>query len=51
MKELKMLDPALDPQGVVSGRNLVRKLIELGEEEFAKLLDVFSRYCGSSERA
>ena len=45
LKELQFLDQDLDPQQVVSGRNLVKKLSELTDEELDSLLDVFSRYC------
>lgn len=45
LKELQFLDQDLDPQQVVSGRNLAKKLSELTDEELDSLLDVFSRYC------
>jgi len=45
LKELKLIDQDLDPQQVVSGRNLAKKLFELSEDELDKLLDVFSKYC------
>lgn len=45
LKELQFLDQDFDPQQVVSGRNLAKKLFELTDEELDKLLDVFSLYC------
>jgi len=45
LKKLQVLDQELDPQEVVSGRNLTKKLSELSDEELVKLLDIFSKYC------
>lgn len=45
LKELQLIDQGLDPQQVVSGRNLAKKLFELSDEELDNLLDVFSKYC------
>jgi len=45
LKELQLIDHGLDPQQVVSGRNLAKKLFELSDDELDKLLDVFSKYC------
>jgi len=45
LKELQLIDQDLDPQQVVSGRNLAKKLFELSDEELDNLLDVFSKYC------
>lgn len=45
LKKLQLLDQDLDPQEVVSGRNLTKKLFELSEDEIGKLLDVLSKYC------
>lgn len=42
LKDLRMLDRELDPRGVVSGRNLARKLTEMEEEELRKLLEVLA---------
>jgi hypothetical protein len=46
LKALEMLDPDIDPGEVVSGRTSTRKLSGLDDNEFARLLDVLSRYCG-----
>jgi hypothetical protein len=46
LKALGMLDPDIVPGEVVSGRASTRKLSELDDNEFARLLDVLSRYCG-----
>ncbi len=45
LKKLRLLDMDLDPQEVVSGRNLTKKLSELSDEGLEKLLDIFSKYC------
>ena len=50
LRALKMLDPSFDARGVVAGRNLGRKLTDLGNDEFKTFLDVFSRFCGKSEK-
>ena len=39
LKELQLIDQDLEVQQVVSGRNLTRKLFELSEDEFEKLLE------------
>jgi hypothetical protein len=44
-KKLQLLDQDLDPTKVVSERNLTKKLVELSEDEFEKLLGIFSKYC------
>lgn len=46
LKALQMLDEAVDPEEVVSGRNLTRRLTELDGSEFEKLLGVLGTYCG-----
>lgn len=46
LKALGMLDPDIDPGEVVGGRNSLRKLSELDDNELAKLLDVLGQYCG-----
>jgi hypothetical protein len=45
LKELQFLDRDLDPQQVVSGRNLTKKLFEMTDEQLDNLLDVFAVYC------
>ncbi|MFQ5903911.1 MAG: hypothetical protein ACE5JO_09490 [Candidatus Binatia bacterium] len=45
LKTVGMYDRDFNPQDVVSGRNLVRKLTDLGEDEFGTLLDIFSGFC------
>jgi hypothetical protein len=45
LKALGLLDPDLDPREVKSGKNLIRKLTDMREEEFRKMLDLFSHYC------
>jgi hypothetical protein len=44
LKELHFFDQGFDPQQVVSGRNLTKKLFEMTDEEIDKLLGVFSKY-------
>jgi len=46
LKVLQMLDQAIDPEEVISGRNLARRLSELDESEFEGLLGVLGLYCG-----
>lgn len=46
LKKLRLLDENLNPQKVISGRNLTRNLFELNEEEIEKLLSILSNYCG-----
>jgi hypothetical protein len=46
LKDMRLLEQALDPQDVVSGRNLAVKIAELDDEKLAKLLDLFRKYCG-----
>lgn len=46
LKALQMLDQTIDPEEVVSGRNLARRLTELDGSEFEKLLSVVGMYCG-----
>ncbi len=41
-----MLDQEIDPQQVVSGRNLSRKLSEINDDELVRLLDVLGKFCG-----
>lgn len=48
LQALDLVDPGLDPQTVVSGRNLPKKLFDLSSEEFTALLAIFSRFCGTS---
>ncbi len=48
LQTLDLVDPGLDPQTVVSGRNLPKKLFDLSSEEFTALLAIFSRFCGTS---
>jgi hypothetical protein len=50
LKELGLLDQTLAPDEVVSGRNLSVRLAELGNDDFRRLLDLFSRYCAPSEQ-
>ena len=45
LRELRLLDEDLDPQTVVSGRNLARNLLELSEDELEKLITIFRNYC------
>jgi hypothetical protein len=45
LKELQFLDRDLDPQQVVSGRNLTKKLFEMTDDELDNLLDAFTMYC------
>jgi len=47
LKELGLLDQTLTAHEVVSGRNLTRGLTELGDNDLARLLDLFRRYCSS----
>lgn len=51
LRTLGMYPGDLDPRDVVSGRNLARKLTELREGELSTLLEVFSHFCGTPERA
>jgi hypothetical protein len=48
LKTLRMYEQSFNPQEVVSGKNLARKLADLGEEELRALLEIFSHYCGMS---
>lgn len=50
LRTLGMYPGDLNPQDVVAGRNLARKLTELKEGELSTLLEVFSRFCGTPER-
>lgn len=45
LKELHVLDQGLNPQEVLSGRNLMKKTFELSEEDLEKLLNIFGKYC------
>ncbi|MEE8077109.1 MAG: hypothetical protein V3T60_15990 [Candidatus Binatia bacterium] len=45
LKGLALLDSDLDPREVNSGRNLARKLTDLTEAEFQKLVEIFSHFC------
>ena len=45
LKGLGLLDSALDLSAVASGKNLKTKLHQLAEEEYGKLLAIFSDYC------
>jgi hypothetical protein len=45
LKELGLLDQVIDPQEVVSGRNLTMRLTELDDDKLTKLLDLFRRHC------
>lgn len=49
LKSLGMLDPDLDLQDVASGRNMTRKLTDLGDEELRAFLDLLSRFCQTSD--
>ena len=51
LKTLGMYQHDLDPWGVTSDRNLIRKLTDLSEDEFRTLLDIFSRFCAKAEGA
>jgi hypothetical protein len=44
LKQLGLLDASLDPNAVISGRQLKRKLHELTDEELHHLLAVFERF-------
>jgi hypothetical protein len=46
LKEFGFLDQDLDPNQVISGRNLSKKLFELNEDEIDTLLKVYYKYCG-----
>ena len=46
LKSLQMLDQDIDPQQAANGRNLVRRLSELNDDELAKFLDVLGEFCG-----
>lgn len=46
LKELRLLDQTINPEEVVSGRNLALKLAELEDDRLSALLDLFRRYCG-----
>ncbi len=45
LKALGLLASDLDPRDVKSGKNLTRNLTDMREDEFRKMLDVFSYYC------
>jgi len=45
LKGLGLLGSDLDPREVNSGRNLTRQITDLTDNEFRKLLDVFSQFC------
>jgi len=45
LKALGMLDRNFNPQDVSHGRNLIRKLTDLRQDELKALLEVFSRFC------
>ncbi len=49
VKGLALLDSDLDPREVNSGRNLTRTLRDMREDEFKKMLDVFSHDCEKPE--
>jgi hypothetical protein len=46
LKQFGLLDQDLDPNQVVSGRYLSKKLYELSDDDIDKLLDVYGKYCG-----
>ena len=45
LKKCYLLDENLDPQEVISGRNLTKTLLDLSEVELEKLLEIISNYC------
>jgi hypothetical protein len=47
LRQLKMVSPELHADVVSSGRNLLRKLAELSDEEFSSLVQIFGDACGS----
>jgi hypothetical protein len=47
LKALGLLDQTLAPSEVVSGRNLLMRLAELGDDDLGKLLNLFQQYCSS----
>jgi hypothetical protein len=49
LKELALLAPDIEPEEVVSGRTLIRKLSELDQGEFDKLLGLFRSYCRTQD--
>ncbi len=46
LKDLGLFDPSIHPNEVVSGRNASRKVWELDENEFNRLLEILSGFCG-----
>ncbi|MGO9019424.1 MAG: hypothetical protein ACLQVJ_13855 [Syntrophobacteraceae bacterium] len=44
LKQLGMMDQNLDPQTIVDGRNLTRKLTDLSDEELEAFLDLYCKY-------
>lgn len=49
LKNAGLLDKHIDPQKVVQGRNLSRKLSECTHEEMDSLLKILQRYCRSAK--
>jgi hypothetical protein len=47
LKDAGFLEKHLDPQKVVQGRNLSRKISEFTNEEMDSLLEILKRYCRS----
>jgi len=45
IKSMRLLDQDLDPQEILSGRNLNLSLSELKQDEFDKLLNILKNYC------
>jgi len=49
LKGLGLLAPDLDPGEIKSGKTLIRKLIDIREDELKKMFDIFSHYCRHRE--
>ncbi len=45
LNSLGLFDPSINPNEVISGRNLSRKVWELNESEFDRLLEILSGFC------
>lgn len=48
LKSMDLIDPRLNPDEVVSGRNLIRKIDELSEEDLEELLNRLEPFCSGS---
>lgn len=49
LKRINLLSPDFDPNSVVSGRNLPKKLFEISEGELEELLNILSEFCINQE--